>query len=98
MQNGARYQAVLEQINNEKTLANDSGSHPYNLVAKGIEIGRNQNDSDATVDMDSVRALGYGDISASTLNDYVSRGIVVEYEENGKLKYRKVSSGHAGGR
>jgi hypothetical protein len=82
--NSVSYQAVLEQINNEKTLANDSGS--------------NQNDSDATVDMDSVRALGYGDISASTLNDYVSRGIVVEYEENGKLKYRKVSSGHAGGR
>lgn len=100
--NSVSYQAVLEQINNEKTLANDSGSHPNKLVAKGIEkgieIGRNQNDSDATVDMDSVRALGYGDISASTLNDYVSRGIVVEYEENGKLKYRKVSSGHAGGR
>lgn len=51
-----------------------------------------------TVDMSSVLSLGYGQISASTLNSYVERGIVKEYIEDGKLKYKKVVSGHRGGR
>lgn len=41
-----------------------------------------------TVDMQSVLALGYGPISASTLNDYVANGMVIEYESDGKLKYK----------
>lgn len=41
-----------------------------------------------TVDMDSVIALGYGPISASKLNSLVESGEVIEYEEDGKLKYK----------
>lgn len=42
-----------------------------------------------TVDMKSVIALGYGPISASKLNSLVASGEVIEYKENGKLKYKK---------
>lgn len=49
--------------------------------------------SDATPDMDSVLALGYGPISASRLNELVESGKVVEYENNGKLYYKKVFAG-----
>lgn len=43
-----------------------------------------------SVDMKSVLNLGYGPISASKLNSLISQGIVEEYTEGGKLKYRKV--------
>ena len=43
-----------------------------------------------TVDMNSVLALGYGPISASRLNDLVKQGVVQEYTEGNKIKYRKV--------
>ena len=46
--------------------------------------------SEPTVDMQSVLDLGYGPISATTLNRLVSQGKVEEYTEGGKLKYRKV--------
>ena len=49
-------------------------------------------DSSQTVDMDSVIELGYGPISAQRLNELVSSGEVIEYEENGKLKYKKNTS------
>lgn len=45
--------------------------------------------SEPTVDMNSVISLGYGPISASKLNSLVASGEVIEYEENGKLKYAK---------
>lgn len=59
--------------------------------------------AEPTVDMKSVLALGYGPISASKLNSLVASGKVKEYEEGGKLKYKKVfstggGSGWAGGR
>lgn len=59
--------------------------------------------AEPTVDMQSVLALGYGPISASKLNSLVASGKVKEYEEGGKLKYKKVfstggGSGWAGGR
>lgn len=46
--------------------------------------------SEPTVDMDSVLALGYGPISATTLDRMIKQGKVEEYTEGGKLKYRKV--------
>jgi hypothetical protein len=53
--------------------------------------GKTSNSSSSpTVDMNSVLALGYGPISAKKLDSLISSGIVVEYEENGKLKYKKV--------
>lgn len=46
-----------------------------------------------TVDMQSVLDLGYGPISASRLNELVESGKVVEYENGGKLYYKKVFAG-----
>ena len=51
--------------------------------------GSSNKSSGLTVDMASVTALGYGPISASKLNSLVASGEVIEYEENGKLKYAK---------
>lgn len=44
-----------------------------------------------TVDMHSVNDLGYGPIDEVGLNELVASGEVVEYEENGKLKYMRRS-------
>jgi hypothetical protein len=49
-------------------------------------------DGDLSVDMASVINLGYGPIDAEFLNRLVENGVVEEYVENGKLKYRKVTS------
>jgi hypothetical protein len=46
--------------------------------------------SQPSVDMQSVLDLGYGPISATTLDRLIKQGKVEEYTENGKLKYRKV--------
>lgn len=46
--------------------------------------------SEPTVDMISVLKLGYGPISAKTLDRLIKQGKVEEYTEGGKLKYRKV--------
>lgn len=43
------------------------------------------------IDKNSILALGYGSISAATLNKLVDSGEVIEYEENGVLKYRKAT-------
>lgn len=43
----------------------------------------------AKVDMQSVLNLGLGPISASRLNDLVSSGQVIEYVQDGKLKYKR---------
>lgn len=72
-----------------------------NSVNKGAKIKATQNagnknnsnestKSEPTVDMNSVLALGYGPINATKLNQLIKEGKVIEYEENGKLKYKKV--------
>lgn len=45
------------------------------------------------LDQNSILALGFGAISAETLNKLIEEGVVVEYVENGKLKFRKTSKG-----
>lgn len=44
------------------------------------------------IDMESVINLGYGPISEAYLNQLVEQGEVEEYEENGKLKFRRKGS------
>ena len=58
--------------------------------ASSAMSSKSSRSKEATPDMKSVLSLGYGPISASKLNELVSSGIVQEYEEGGKLKYRKV--------
>ncbi len=45
------------------------------------------------IDMDSVLKLGMGPISASKLNDLVSAGVVQEYVQGDKIKFKYTASG-----
>ena len=45
------------------------------------------------LDQDSILALGFGAISAETLNKLIEQGVVEEYVEGGKLKFRKTAKG-----
>lgn len=47
------------------------------------------NSTEPTPDQDSITALGFGSISAETLDNLIRQGVVEEYVENGRLKYRK---------
>lgn len=58
-------------------------------VEKTKEAASNAKKS-PTPDMKSVLALGYGPISEKRLDELIRQGKVKEYEENGKLKYKKV--------
>jgi hypothetical protein len=86
------------QINTENALASGSsgGSSSKNPVWAFIANAKNKKTSGstssgkATVDMQSILNLGKGPISATTLNNLVESGQVEEYEEDGKLKFRKV--------
>lgn len=48
--------------------------------------------SNPKIDMNSVIALGYGPISASKLDSLVASGKVIQYVENGKLKFKNKPS------
>jgi hypothetical protein len=45
--------------------------------------------SSATIDMNSVLALGYGPISASRLSELESKGLVQSYQSGNKIKFKK---------
>jgi hypothetical protein len=74
-----------------------SGSSSISKSTKSAKSSKKS--SSPTVDMKSVTKLGFGPISEARLNQLVSDGIVAEYVENGKIKFKKVfSSGARGGR
>ncbi|MBQ4572135.1 MAG: hypothetical protein IJA80_02510 [Clostridia bacterium] len=58
-------------------------------VKDDSNVTNNSQGGAPVVDMASVISLGYGPISATRLNQLVASGEIVEYEENGKLKYKK---------
>ena len=66
------------------------GSSGGSVQVKGdSNVTKDSQGGAPVVDMASVISLGYGPISATRLNQLVASGEVVEYEENGKLKYKK---------
>lgn len=73
----------------KKSSSGSSGSS-INKSGSTSKSSSSKKSSEPTVDMSSVLGLGYGPISASKLNSLVSSGVVMEYEQNGKLKYKKV--------
>lgn len=81
-----------------KSSSGSGSSKKYTKSSGGATIDQYKNsqvvakkESDGlTVDMQSVMDLGLGPISAAKLDKLVSEGIVEEYEQDGKLKYRKV--------
>ena len=72
-----------------------SSSDGIKKVATGSE--KSSSSSSPKVDMASVLTLGYGPISAAKLNSLISQGLVTEYEEDGKLKYKRSSIARKGG-
>lgn len=56
------------------------------------DSAKKQKDTAVTVDMNSVLSLGYGPISASRLNELISQGLVQEYRDGNKLKYRRTEN------
>ena len=76
-----------------------SGSYSNSAAAKSASTStrsRTQNISKTTtantstkVDMSNVLSLGYGPISATKLNQLVKEGKVIEYTQNGVIKFKK---------
>ena len=70
---------------------NNVGSSGENSTKNSENPQIKKGDDEPTVDMKSVINLGYGPISAAELDRLVSSGQVIEYEENGKLKYKRAT-------
>lgn len=82
-----------------KTVQKSGGSKNNKSAKIGAQIGsmdsainsaRAENEKNPTVNMSSVLALGYGPISASTLNQLIKEGKVKETQKGGELYYTKV--------
>lgn len=78
-----------------KVLENSSSTYKgeaYDKVKKAAKevLGGKKESKQPTPDMKSVLSLGYGPISAGKLNSLIEKGIVQEYVDGDKLKYRKV--------
>lgn len=86
-----------EQRQHNETLAEQQRQHNIEYGSTNINGGSgatsiSSSGSSPVVDMDSVLALGYGPITESRLNELVASGEVIEYEENGVIKFRKADS------
>lgn len=71
-----------------KSSSKSSGGVKKSSSSSKVSNSSSSSSSNLTVDMQSVLALGYGPISASRLDELVSQGKVLEYVENGKIKYK----------
>jgi hypothetical protein len=69
-----------------KTKVTNSNTRIGNGWSNYVKTGTSN-----TIDMNSVLSLGYGPISESYLDQLVSQGKVVEYVENGKIKFKKAT-------
>lgn len=88
----AKSSSINKSSNSNKTSTKSTMQEGLQKVINKAS-NKVSNKAEPEVDMDSVLALGYGPISASKLNELVSSGKVVEYEKDGKLKYKKAFSG-----
>ena len=76
---------------NKGSSSGGSSSGSSSSISKDTSSSSSSKESkEPTVDMNSVLALGYGPISATTLNQLIEEGKVVEFEKDGKLYYSKV--------
>lgn len=76
------YKDIVSEVTGNKPAVPDSEQPEQN--------------SDLPVDQDSIAALGFGPISEEHLNELVEAGIVEEYVEDGKIKFRKKKVSSAG--
>lgn len=75
--------ATTQSQQNYNKLTNDE---------KKISANIKGGSSDLEIDMASVTALGYGPISAQRLDELVSTGAVIEYQEGNKIKFKRNTS------
>ena len=64
-----------------------------NEVTKTLSGANKSSNSEPTIDMQSVLALGYGPISAAKLDQLCREGKAVKYVEGGKIKFRPSVNG-----
>jgi hypothetical protein len=82
----------IKKSSSSSSSKKSSGStvqKPGSKVQAYTDTGTGGKSSDATIDMNSVLALGYGPISASKLDQLVKSGQVVQYTSGGKIKFKK---------
>ena len=86
-----------------KVVRKGNGSTANKTVSKnGVKgsnvenVNKHGEEGKYELDTDSIIALGYGPISAATLDGLVRKGVVKEYIENGKMKFKKVATGGLG--
>ena len=65
------------------------GNTPSSKESAVNKDDTNANPKEPTPNLQSVLDLGFGPISASRLNELVKSGVIVEYEKNGQLYYKK---------
>lgn len=80
-----------KKITKSTGKASQGGGSNKGVIKGGSKSGKKTkvSSSEPKVDMTSVMNLGYGPISAGRLNELIKQGLVKEYEENGKLKYKR---------
>jgi hypothetical protein len=79
------------QFNTSLSYKNgSSGSTKSSSTVKGGASTKNK--KKLPVDKESIIDLGYGHINSTKLDELVKSGEVVEYEEDGKIKFRKAAN------
>jgi hypothetical protein len=93
------YEKSLYNYKKESTVvsgASSSSTKKTSTDTKVWTIAKQSNNSGRLmVDTNSVINLGYGPISSEKLAQLVSSGVVEEYVEGNKIKFRKVPSKHS---
>jgi hypothetical protein len=77
---------------NAKKTANkqaDTSAHRSTLKDRQINRKLENDKKNPPIDTNSVMALGFGPISASTIRNMEKQGMVERYIEDGKVKFRK---------
>ena len=72
-----------------KGSGSSSGGSSSNTSISKENSSNSKNPNELTVDEESIYALGYGPINKEFLYDLVMKGEVIQYVENGVLKFRK---------
>ena len=80
---------VVNNTQSKTSLAKNAISQVTNKQSTSVSNQTSTPSSDATVDMQSVLALGYGPLNVTQLDKMVQSGEIIEYEENGKIKFRR---------
>ncbi len=94
---GGGSSSIKKSSGSKKSSSTGSSGIVKDKQATKVSTKDSGGGGDLTVDTKSVMALGYGPISAAKLDELVQKGVVSEYVEDGKIKFKKKFSTSAGG-